>query len=504
MGQIRTKVYGPPGTGKTTHCLNLLVEALKQGQSVLFVSFTRAAMLEAKRRAVATFGSLPEFLTISTIHALCMRSLGISKECLFEDFYAKREFYQNFSFGGMTNEKIAHAISNYQRVRNSGVEPDIYAMDELEQHDDPFSEAGVQGAIISYYNQWKKNTARIDFTDILQRVANGEGEIPAFDSIIIDEAQDLTPLQWQVMERVYDGSNFVYVVGDDDQSIYDFLGADVTHFLEWPCNQSIQLDITYRLPPNLLDYSLLMAKRIKYRKEKAVRSAHKYNGGIYTAQLSESMWFNNQKSSELYLVRNEYMLKQLQDILLRRGIPYSGRRSPFMLPAVQNLPTLLHWQNHTLSSVDWRILKKHLPDTFVTRIETEFPKVLDLQSDVSVPPLEKIFHRSMFTSESWWEFFLPILHPKVVSGMKLALKSVGLNKMLNPTLELSTIHGAKGKEADRVYVCGGLTSRLMNLMDTSDNEHRVFYVGITRAKNELFLVDDDTAGVESYTFPYCA
>ena len=72
---------------------------------------------------------------------------------------------------------------------------------------------------------------------------------------------------------------------------------------------------------------------------------------------------------------------------------------------------------------------------------------------------------------------------------------------MNPTLELSTIHGAKGQEADRVYVCSALTDKLHRGIELKYDEHRLFYVAVTRTKDELILINDAEAGKNQYTFP---
>jgi DNA helicase-2/ATP-dependent DNA helicase PcrA len=95
----------------------------------------------------------------------------------------------------------------------------------------------------------------------------------------------------------------------------------------------------------------------------------------------------------------------------------------------------------------------------------------------------------------------PSLSAKLESSYKLAIKNFGIERCVNPSLEISTIHGAKGKEADRVYVCSALTDKLHRSIETKDDEHRLFYVAVTRAREELFIIHDEDAGPAQYQFP---
>jgi superfamily I DNA/RNA helicase len=82
-----------------------------------------------------------------------------------------------------------------------------------------------------------------------------------------------------------------------------------------------------------------------------------------------------------------------------------------------------------------------------------------------------------------------------------ALKRNTFEECVNPKMVLSTIHGAKGQEADRVYVCSALTNKLHRGIEFKFDEHRLFYVAVTRMKKELYLIHDTEAGKNRYTFP---
>jgi len=503
MEQTRIKVYGPPGTGKTTYCIDLLCDHVMAGDSVLFISFTRAAKEEAHRRMRTMFGDIPPQARVHTIHAYCMKLLNIPPMCIFEtQGDVKLKFYQTVDHMGMNNSAIKQTLSLYHRLRNEqSYSKRVFDQCRELEIDDVFTASGLNSGFIERYEEWKKHEAYIDFTTVVEKVAAGEGTPEKIDVVIIDEAQDLTTLQWHAVSRIYQEARTIYVVGDDDQSIYSFLGADVHSFLSWHCSVVRQLDHTYRLPKKILDYSLKIADRISYRQDKAIQTNVEREGQIVRAALSDTMRFN-ERDSELYLTRNDYMLDRVKDILLVDGVPYRGKRSPWETRSVKTIQTLVGWEHRELSDHDWRMSKYVLPPTFVTKIEGKFPQLHERNLAVSIPPLRKLLDNTLFNRPFWWELLLPRINPQVLPGIKLGIRKYGLQTCMNPTMELSTIHGAKGKEADRVYLCSGLTDKIKNMMDTKDDEHRLFYVGVTRAKKELVLIDDLYMAEENnYPFP---
>lgn len=505
MKQNRIKVFGPPGTGKTTWCLDTLGHHLEAGDKVLFVSFTRAAADEGRNRLRALFGDVPANATCGTIHSLSLRILGIPKDCLFEQRWVKRAFYHTVDRMGLSNEKIATTLELYNRLRNEECyNPDLieYAKKNPEDFDDIFEAVGLKRLFIEKYEQYKTQDARVDFTDLLIRVANGEGSIPQYDVVIIDEAQDLTRLQWHVMERICaKAPHTVYAVGDDDQSIYEFMGADVEYFLKWSCTSVRVLDKTYRLPQNFLDYSLKIASRISHRQEKVIHTDIVGNGILNQGHWTDFLPFYRYPS-ELFLVRNYFMLNRVQSYLASFGFPFRGKHSPWMRHDVQSIGALLAWKDSTLDRAGWKKLKGNMPTEFAAKIEQKFPAIIERNSDSVLPSLSSLYPKAFFEDSfnQWWRRFYPNMQPEVKAMVMKGFHEYDPALCLNPTLELSTIHGAKGKEADCVYVCSGLTDKIRRKLDSDDTEHRVFYVGVTRAKKEVFLLSD-LEHKEQYPFP---
>lgn len=502
--QHRIKVYGPPGTGKTTYCLDLLCEHLQAGDRVLFLSFTRAAKLEAEGRMLRTLGGVPENATVKTIHALCLKVLNIGVDSLFEKGKTAAKFYETLNTVYHGNSKQRNSISEALAYHNYLRNTTLASSDAYQGL--PFTDRQCTEAFIDHFEGWKRGEGYVDFTDLLVRVARGEGTVDRYDVVIIDEAQDLTTLQWKVVDRLYKEASTVYVVGDDDQAIYSFLGADVGAFLSWSCDAISTLGYTYRLPANVLDFSARLAVQIGGRQTKVVKSADRQGTILADVNLVESLNYGT-RPKELFLARNEYMLRRIERMLRRDGVPYRSLYSPYTSGkgyegrAFKALVALHLWRTEPLPTKEWRKIKGVLRQSFQDLIEDEQEAAVEDRPE-GIPSLKDIFRDvSDFQKSGWWEMFIPDLSPHTSAMFKQTLSLHTLEQCMNPTLELSTIHGAKGQEADRVYVCSALTDKLHRGIETKYDEHRLFYVAVTRTKDELILVNDSEAGKNQYTFP---
>ncbi len=502
--QQRIKVYGPPGTGKTKYCLDLLCEHLEAGDRVLFLSFTRAAKLEAESRLIKTFNTVPDAATVKTIHALSLKILGIKADALFEKRQTTAKFYESLNTVYHGNSKrrnnISEALAYHNYLRNTEQEA-CGGYQGL-----PFTDPACTEAMIEHFEGWKQGQGYVDFTDLLTKVACGMGTIDPYDVVIIDEAQDLTTLQWRVVDRLYEKAQRVYVVGDDDQAIYSFLGANVRAFLSWRCDAMNVLGHTYRLPRNVLDYSMRLAIQINGRQTKTVKSAEREGTILADINMLESLNYGT-RDSELFLVRNEYMLRRVERLLHRAGVPYKSPFSPYTSGvgfegrAFQAISALHRWRTESLSTRDWRKIKHVLRPSFVELIQDEQEAATEDRPE-GIPALKSIFQSTEdFDKEGWYEMFIPNMSPQTSSMFRYTLSQHSIEKCANPTLTLSTIHGAKGQEADRVYVCSALTNKLHRGIETNYDEHRLFYVAVTRTKDELIILNDPEAGKNRYTFP---
>ena len=89
------------------------------------------------------------------------------------------------------------------------------------------------------YFEYKNKKKLIDFNDMIKMLLEKENKIPEFDVVFIDEAQDLSPLQWKLYDILKQKSKDIYLAGDDDQAIFAWAGADVNRFINEPAKEKI-------------------------------------------------------------------------------------------------------------------------------------------------------------------------------------------------------------------------------------------------------------------------
>ncbi|MCH8177631.1 MAG: UvrD-helicase domain-containing protein [Proteobacteria bacterium] len=327
-------ILGPPGTGKTTELLNVVDREIAAGtftSSIAYISFTRKATYEAQSRAIEKFklgrGKLPYF---KTIHSLCYSELGITKSQLmqrdnynelgkilgieFTGFYSEEE---GLPTGAATGDKLLF-IDSYSRAAQMDLKEawqkvgrDVAVWQEVKQ----FSEA---------LRTFKQANGLIDFTDMLEQYTWNGGALPV-EVMMIDEAQDLSLLQWKVVELMMGSCRDVYIAGDDDQAIYKWSGADVQYFLNLPVQNKKILDISYRLPKAIFEFCCGIAERIPDdQRYKKFFVPTKQTGKVVRIQEPNQIEIKGDETW-LLLARNVYLLKELEEIAHRAGTVYECR-----------------------------------------------------------------------------------------------------------------------------------------------------------------------------------
>jgi DNA helicase-2/ATP-dependent DNA helicase PcrA len=324
--------------------------------------------------------------------------------------------------------------------------------------------------------QFKKHNDLVDYTDMLERFVQSSWK-PDLDVVIVDEAQDLSPLQWEVVDRIATGSRRLVVAGDDDQAIYRWAGADPHHMGRLRGTRRI-LSQSYRVPSSVQSIARGIIGRttggvIKSWSPRPVAGRVDRIGKIEQADLTSK--------DILILARNFSYLSQVQSHLRNRGIPYSYRGTPAIpgdiVAAVGDWEKL---RNGDSLDVD----RARAVCSFLgSNMDAEHRRLPTLRGDIKLGQIP-----GLKTTAIWHEALINLPHQDKM--FMLAARRNGESLVKDPRVRLSTIHGSKGGQADHVILLTDMAPRTKKeQLKHPDDEARVWYVGVTRAIERLTIVD---------------
>ena len=485
---MKTVVLGPPGTGKTDTLLKEVDKYLKttDPNRIGYFSFTQKAAYEARDRAIDKFNltedDLPYF---RTLHSLAFRRLGIKKENVMQRrHYADlgKKINMRIDYNEYDEEQtgIFTTHSDYLRViqlaKLRGITPEQQY--NLREHSQDLSVRDLK-ILDNELEAYKKQYGLIDFNDMILNFIKSDAS-PKFDVVFIDEAQDLSRMQWDMAKSIWDKTEDSYIAGDDDQAIFRWAGADVDSFIT-QTGKILNLTQSYRVPGVVHDVAMGIVKRISksLHKEWAPRSKMgllSYYHEFQDIDMSSGEWF--------VLARTRYMLNELENVLYSKGLYY---RNKFKRGYEADLyQAVTDWE-------EWR-KNKDLNADQITRIASymspnhyQKENIQYLDKDKSYSMAEAYSNQGLKTKAVWYEAFDSAPPKQIKYIRKMRANGEALNK--EPRILLSTIHGVKGSECSNVVLLTDLSKNTQKSMDRfPDDENRLFYVGATRTKDHLHIV----------------
>lgn len=500
-------VLAGPGSGKTTVTVTricMLTTKYERPERILCQTFTVAAANEMRSRYMQYIGDTilnnkisktPHF---STIHSFC---LGLLHQ------YAISHSTKYAVIDGMQVREIIKDI--YIQINNKT--PDDSTIDSLVS---AISAARTRkGAIttqvknfhkiVEQYQTTKKANSMIDYDDmifltldILNKDKTFRESIQnRYDYILLDEAQDMTKTQFDIIRHIAPDRN-IFVVADDDQSIYGFRGADPTELMQFVESygnvNKYYLEQNYRSQASIVDLSVKIIGNNKRRYKKNLYTDKKATCKVdilhFPDNIMQAMYVckmcNKQQGTTAVLYRNNASGLLLRAAMITEGINYKIAEG-------------------TIRTQEIPLVNKYV-DT-VRKMQQE--------AHLIIPSPERIFTRMVWDgleqyADEYCEITGQMKHYKnqVLSFLKYissTCSSYGqLIKLLDmidndsqshdtATVVLSTIHSSKGLEYDNVFIIDLIYDEFpgQNVVteDRLEEERRLFYVAITRAKDKLTL-----------------
>lgn len=504
-------IVAGPGVGKTTELLRRIEEALLDGvppHEIAFFSFSTTAVNEGLDRIAARMDAKKsQFKYFRTLHSMAFYLLGLNSKQVISSANLNQFARENDLKLGAIDYRAGVSkwqtpdsmlLSQIDSARLLGLSIREYF---IKNHLDDESIAKAED-VATKYQRFKLAHGLLDFTDMILYANQTEFEIPHFTYMFVDEAQDLSTQQWYLVEKLATNADNVVIVGDERQAIAEFAGADVDYFLKIK-GKVTELNQSYRVPKAIHR----LARKVE-KKMTRTRNAMWYPrpkgldedtpgevirvSDLPIREMRYGSWLLLTRTNSQLMEFREYMMQHcdtLAAFFLVNGEPPIDQevfKAISIFNAVNISPTTSKYDFIVPDDGDTaEKLKKKMQFTLMMKkfMSSKQPNSAELDS--------VFMHRFNYTN--WFDAFdkIPLVEKRYINAILPAYQRK--TKAFNGAkIRLSTIHSAKGTEADNVILYTNLTGTVYNdwkqYGDTNDTEAKVLFVGVTRAKKRLFLL----------------
>ncbi len=586
-------VIAGAGSGKTkvlTHKIAYLMgEKNILPWNILAITFTNKAAKEMKERIELLVGDAAKDMWVGTFHSICVRILrkfidriGFDSSFIIFDSSDQKTMIKQILKDLQLDDKIftdRSVMSEISNAKNEMLEPDTYA---VKAHGD-FRKEKIAEVYERYQKRLKENNA-IDFDDIINYTIKIFMENPdvlqyysnKFEYVLVDEYQDTNKSQFTLVTMLASKHGNITAVGDNDQGIYSFRGADISNILnfekDFPGTKIIKLEQNYRCTGNILKVANAVIKNneVKYDKKlwtendvgnlpKVFSADNEYDEGKYIAEQIEHLIREEKYSYSDFAVlyRMNTQSRAIEDILRREAIPYKivGGLKFYERKEIKDIISYLRLVQNTADNLSLnRIINE--PKRGIGK--TSLDKIAQIADENNVSMYQVIknaevygLNRVYLNSREFIDCMESIIAKKdeltISELVKKILKDTGytralenentieaenrianLEEFLNVAVEfeeesadnglsdflegitlssdldnmeeteesvtLMTLHSAKGLEFPVVFLVGmeeGIFPGYKSIGEQKEleEERRLCYVGVTRAKENLFLTN---------------
>ncbi|MCI8470851.1 MAG: DNA helicase PcrA [Clostridia bacterium] len=584
-------VIAGAGSGKTkvlTHKIAYLIGEKKvKPWDIIAITFTNKAANEMKERIVNLIGEPAKDIWMGTFHSICVRILrkfidriGFDSSFIIFDTTDQKTLVKNCIKDLSIDDKLftdRSVLSEISNAKNEMLEPDQYTL----RANGDFRKEKIATVYELYQKRLRENNA-IDFDDIINYTIKIMMENPdileyytnKFQYVLVDEYQDTNKAQFTLITLFASKNGNITVVGDNDQGIYSFRGADISNILnferDFPGTKIIKLEQNYRCTGNILKAanSVIQNNEVKYKKElwtqndegnlpHVYQADNEYDEGTYIVEQIEHL-----KREEYYkysdftiLYRMNTQSRAIEDILRRENIPYKiiGGLKFYERKEIKDLVAYLRLIQNSSDNLSLKRIinepKRGIGKTSLDKIEQlaishetsmyeiikksdeyglnrvflnsrEFINIIEelkSQKDkITISELIKLtLKKSGYTKaleventveaqnrmanlEEFLTVAIEFEEEFAENSLEEFLEGITLSSDLDNLEEeeemvtLMTLHSAKGLEFPVVFLIGmeeGIFPGHQSMMEPKEleEERRLCYVGITRAKENLFL-----------------
>jgi DNA helicase-2/ATP-dependent DNA helicase PcrA len=517
-------VIGPPGTGKTTYLKTKVEDLIKSGSclpdEIGYFSFTVKASEEIRDRVMKGEELDKEQMKImfpyfSTLHSLAYKRLQLQQgQIMGQHDYDElshltgHEYINKMKKGNGVDISMPTAKSEYQDLINLAYAKYPNDDDRLYKifRETTLNNYGARNMIEQMdldLRKFKEDRDKYEYVDYFIQFLK-KRNAPKLKYLFIDEAQDLSKQQWNVIDMLQQESGALetWVAGDDDQAIFRWAGADIEHFIAMARNDAntiIPLTQSHRIPISVHTLATKLAQSIsqripkeyKPRKEEGIRKV--LNIRPLNKGLKEGEW--------LILCRTHEIVQQVSETLEMYGWLYKRYGFPVVsrnyIDAMRGWTTLQNKKK--ISGYICDVIYHNMDSTRIKRnygvFKGHHDEMYDLDmliKNYGLREVIKVKNKEVSVKEIAW---YDMLNGKAFNNRSNYLRSLmrSGNKLDDePRIEVSTIHASKGGERDNVMLITDLSfgpykSSTENQRGR-DDEARVFYVGATRAKKELHII----------------
>lgn len=464
------------GSGKTRRLIEEVSKELetRRPEELAFVTFTRKGAEEGLHRVCSKLRLTPDELPyFRTLHSLTFHALGLKATDMLGRL-DQRKFNKEYGYdvnrcevdtGKVMPTRDSKYLDFYDLERSGALTSRQLAEADIEQ--------SYYRQLVRKYEEYKANEHLVDFFDCLIKYVQ-EGDSLPVRVVMIDEAQDITALQWKVIEKAFSRAEKVIIAGDENQSIYQYSGARPDFLIALAKRFPVEhLAVSYRIPQSVYRLAKGITDFIGDKTDKPFNPRLENPEGSITqlAELDRLKHFireedfaeNKSETTWYILCRNNCFLEEPKKLLEENVIPYWTAEGFFM--GGQIMKRLKDYHNYALEGYGNPKKKEDFQRRFGI-------------ADFSAPFTDTC----LFTEGRKWIY-------------SAYIEKYGLDKLeemckWNPQILVSTIHHVKGGECERCAIMLDTTRRTVgNIFNDIDEELRILYVGVTRTKRDLFLID---------------